>query len=34
MTEKTCAMDTKEIVALLADIASQVEMIIGEKGTN
>jgi hypothetical protein len=27
-------MDTKEIVSLLADIAEQVEMIIGEKGTN
>ena len=34
MTEKSCAMDTKEIVGLLADIASQVEVIIGEKGTN
>jgi len=34
MTTKTCAMDTKEIVSLLADIAGQVETIIGEKGTN
>ena len=33
MGEKSCAMDTREIVSLLADIAEQVEMIIGEKGT-
>ncbi|MDD2893631.1 MAG: hypothetical protein PHF20_06835 [Halothiobacillaceae bacterium] len=30
---KQCAMDTREIIALLADIAQEVEMIIGEKGT-
>lgn len=33
MTKKSCAMDTKEIVSLLADIAGQVETIIGERGT-
>ncbi|TQV62051.1 MAG: hypothetical protein FNT29_10075 [Halothiobacillaceae bacterium] len=32
MTEKRCAMDTREIVSLLADIAGQVESLIGEKG--
>lgn len=31
---KRCVMDTREVVSLLADIAGQVEMIIGEKGTN
>lgn len=30
---KPCAMGTKDVVALLADIAQEVEMIIGEKGT-
>jgi len=30
---KACAMGTKEVVELLADIAGQVETIIGEKGT-
>ncbi len=30
---KQCAMGTKEVVGLLADIAGQVETIIGEKGT-
>ncbi len=33
MTVKPCAMDTKDVVGLLADIAGQVETIIGEKGT-
>ncbi len=32
MTPKPCAMDTREIVNLLADIAGQVESLIGEKG--
>lgn len=32
MTTKQCAMDTREIVNLLADIAGQVESLIGEKG--
>lgn len=33
MTTKACAMGTKDAVGLLADIAGQVETIIGEKGT-
>lgn len=33
MTTKACAMGTKDVVGLLADIAGQVETIIGEKGT-
>jgi predicted hydrocarbon binding protein len=32
MSSKQCAMDTREIVNLLADIAGQVESLIGEKG--
>jgi predicted hydrocarbon binding protein len=32
MNGKECAMDTREIVNLLADIAGQVESLIGEKG--
>ncbi|MEF3193937.1 MAG: hypothetical protein K6346_06970 [Halothiobacillaceae bacterium] len=31
MSNKRCAMDTREIVNLLADIAGQVESLIGEK---
>jgi predicted hydrocarbon binding protein len=31
-TTKHCAMDTREVVNLLADIAGQVESILGEKG--
>lgn len=33
MSDKACAMDTTAVVGLLADIAEQVESIIGEKGT-
>lgn len=32
MNTKQCAMDTHDIVNLLADIAGQVEALIGEKG--
>lgn len=32
MSNKQCAMDTREIINLLADIAGQVESLIGEKG--
>ncbi|MEY2343385.1 hypothetical protein AB4090_15015 [Acidithiobacillus sp. IBUN Pt1247-S3] len=30
--EKTCALDTREVVELLCDIADQVSSIVGEKG--
>lgn len=30
---KRCAMDTKDLVSLLADLAEQVELLIGKKGT-
>lgn len=33
MTEKTCAMDTRDLVVLLADLAEQIDMLIGKKGT-
>lgn len=34
MTEKKhCAMDTRDLVTLLADLAEQIEMLIGKKGT-
>ena len=33
MEKRECAMSTKDMVSLLADIAGQVETIIGEKGT-
>lgn len=34
MTEKKhCAMDTRDLVVLLADLAEQIEMLIGKKGT-
>lgn len=33
MGSKQCAMDTREIINLLADIAGQLESLIGEKGT-
>ena len=33
MIQRECAMGTKDVVGLLADIAGQVESIIGEKGT-
>ena len=32
MKDKQCAMDTREIVELLCDIADQVGSLIGEKG--
>jgi len=32
MNDKKCAMDTREIVELLCDIADQVGSLIGEKG--
>ncbi len=32
MTEKTCAMDTRDIVELLCDIATEVGSLIGDKG--
>jgi predicted hydrocarbon binding protein len=34
MTEtKRCAMDTRDLVTLLADLSEQIEMLIGKKGT-
>ncbi|MGK0674717.1 MAG: hypothetical protein ABWU16_08685 [Halothiobacillaceae bacterium] len=32
MGTKSCAMETREIISLLADLAEQVESLIGEKG--
>lgn len=31
--KKHCAMDTRDLVNLLADLAEQIEMLIGKKGT-
>ena len=31
--QKRCAMDTRDLVNLLADLAEQIEMLIGKKGT-
>jgi len=34
MTEKKhCAMDTRDLVRLLADLAEQIEVLIGKRGT-
>lgn len=33
MSEKRCAMDTHDLVTLLADLAEQIELLIGKKGT-
>ena len=33
MTQKNCAMDTRDLVVLLADLSEQIEMLIGKKGT-
>ncbi len=33
MPEKKCAMDTKDLVYLLADLAEQIAAVIGDKGT-
>lgn len=30
---KQCAMDTRDLVNLLADLAEQIELLIGKKGT-
>lgn len=30
---KRCAMDTRDLVSLLADLAEQIEILIGKKGT-
>ncbi len=32
-TNKPCVMDTRDLVTLLADVAEQVEILIGHKGT-
>lgn len=31
--KKHCAMDTRDLVVLLADLAEQIEILIGKKGT-
>ena len=31
--KKQCAMDTRDLVTLLADLAERIEMLIGKKGT-
>lgn len=31
--KKRCAMDTRDLVTLLADLAEQIEILIGKKGT-
>jgi hypothetical protein len=34
MSDKKCAMDTKEIIEMLCDIADQIGSFVGEKGVN